>query len=145
MWAHTLYVAVEVSRSWWTVALHCAAAGGKIGICRLQAAGTEELLARTERERQRAERELACCDRVLLTYEAGYKRFWLARDIARREAGIEVFINDPASLQTDRVDVRKMVRALKAWDHGDADVMSWVGCESSMAKFHSCCGFEELS
>ncbi len=71
----------------------------------------------------------------MLTYEAGYEGFWLARDIERRDAEIDIFINDPASLRvnrrakkkkTDRIDARRMVRALKAWDQGDSEAMSWV-------------------
>ena len=72
---------------------------------------------------------------MMLTYEAGYERFWLARDIERRDAEIDIFMNDPASLRvnrrakkkkTDRIDARRMVRALKAWDQGDSEAMSWV-------------------
>ena len=71
----------------------------------------------------------------LLTYEAGYEGFWLARDIEHRDAEIDIFMNDPASLRvnrrakkkkTDRIDARRMVRALKAWDQGDSEAMSWV-------------------
>ncbi len=87
------------------------------------------------RGRERVVRSLGRDVRVLLTYEAGYEGFWLVRDIERRDAGIEVFLDDPANLQTnrragkvktDRVDARKMVRSLKAWDQGDRDAMSWV-------------------
>ena len=72
-------------------------------------------------------RELGARPRVMLTYEAGYEGFWLARDIERRDAEIDIFMNDPASLRvnrrakkkkTDRIDARRMVRALKAWDQG---------------------------
>ena len=71
----------------------------------------------------------------MLTYEAGYEGFWLARDIERRDAGIDIFMNDPASLRvdrrarsskTDRIDAKRMVRALKAWDQGGSEAMSWV-------------------
>ena len=79
--------------------------------------------------------ELSSRPRVMPTYEAGYEGLWLARDIERRDAQIEFFMSDPANLlvnrqarktKTDRIDVRGMVRALKAWDQGDSEAMSWV-------------------
>ena len=96
---------------------------------------TVALLQLIERARARVSRAEGVEPRVVLTYEAGYEGFWLARDLARRDPEIAVYINDPASLQvnrrskkakTDRIDVRKMVRALKAWDLGDSEAMSWV-------------------
>ena len=71
--------------------------------------------------------------RVLLTYEAGYEGFWLARRLEGED--LEVVICDPASLEvvrrkkkakTDRIDARKMVRALRAWDGGDRDALAPV-------------------
>ena len=73
--------------------------------------------------------------RVLLTYEAGYEGFWLARWLGEHAPEIDVVVCDPASLEvvrrkrrakTDRIDARKMVRALRAWDGGDRDAMSPV-------------------
>ena len=70
---------------------------------------------------------------MLLTYEAGYEGFWLARWLGEHAPEIDVVICDPASLEvvrrkrrakTDRIDARKMVRALRAWDGGDRDAMS---------------------
>lgn len=131
----TIYVAVEVSRSSWVVALHCPDAGGKVSLHTMKPASTGELVRLIRRSRERVVRSSGRDARVLLTYEAGYEGFWLVRDIERRDAGIEVFLNDPASLQTtrrarkvktDRVDARKMARSLKAWDQGDRDAMSWV-------------------
>ena len=130
--ANTIYVAVEISRLSWVVAVHCPDSGGKVSVHGgLKPADTAGLVKLIDRARRNADGNR----RVLLTYEAGYEGFWLARDIARRDETIEVFMNDPASLRTDRrakkaktdrVDARKMMRALKAWDQGDADAMSWV-------------------
>ena len=129
--ACTIYVAVEISRSSWVVALHCPDAGGKVSLHSLAPADTSGLVHLIDKFRRNTHGD----PRVLLTYEAGYEGYWLARDLERRDASIGVFINDPASLQTDRrarkaktdrIDARKMVRALKAWHQGDADAMAWV-------------------
>ena len=131
----TIYVAVEVSRSSWVVALHCPETGGTVAVHTVKPSDTAALVQLMERARARVSRAEGVEPRVVLTYEAGYEGFWLARDLARRDPGIAVYINDPASLQvnrrskkakTDRIDVRKMVRALKAWDLGDSEAMSWV-------------------
>ena len=132
----TIYVAVEISLKSWIVGVHCPdAAGGSIGIHTLAAADTAGLLDVVGSVRERVARELGARPRVMLTYEAGYEGFWLARDIERRDAEIDIFMNDPASLRvsrrakkkkTDRIDARRMVRALKAWDQGDSEAMSWV-------------------
>ena len=131
----TLYAGVELSRSSWMTALHCPTDGGKISYYTGPAGDVDNLLEVIARRRGRVARDLGSCDRVLLTSEAGYEGFWLARAIERRDVGISVFLNDPASLQvdrrsknvkTDRVGGKKMVRALKAWDLGDNDAMSWV-------------------
>lgn len=69
----------------------------------------------------------------MLTYEAGYEGFWLARRLADED--VAVIVCDPAILEvvrwwknpkTDRLDARKMVRALKTWDGGDRDALSPV-------------------
>lgn len=74
-----------------------------------------------------------CVTRVVLTYEAGYEGFWLARRLADED--VAVIVCDPAILEvvrwrkkpkTDRLDARKMVRVLKAWDGGDRDALSPV-------------------
>ena len=132
----TVYVAVEISLKSWIVGLHCPeASGGSVSIHTLAAADTAGLLDIVSSVRERVTRELGARPRVMLTYEAGYEGFWLARDIERRDAEIDIFMNDPASLRvnrrakkkkTDRIDARRMVRALKAWDQGDSEAMSWV-------------------
>ena len=116
--------------------MHCPdASGGGVSIHTLAAADTAGLLDLVGSVRERVTGESGARPRVMLTYEAGYEGFWLARDIERRDAGIDIFMNDPASLRvnrrakkkkTDRIDARRMVRALKAWDQGDSEAMSWV-------------------
>ena len=129
---HTMYVAVEVSRKSWTVALH-ARNTGRIGIHTLPAADTAALAGLVDRARDALEREHGARPRVLCGYEAGYEGFWLARRLA--PLGIEPLVLDPASLpasrkarraKTDRLDAAGMVRALTAFDRGEPSAMSPV-------------------
>ena len=126
----TLYVALEVSGTSWVVGIGDPELD-KIGMHKLAPADTGGLLERIGK---------ACAgeggpSRVLLIYEAGYEGFWLARWLGEHAPEIDVVICDPASLEvvrrkrrakTDRIDARKMVRALRAWDGGDRDAMSPV-------------------
>ena len=129
---HTIYVAVEVSRKSWTVALH-ARNTGRIGIRTLPAADTAALIGLVDRARNALEREHGARPRVLCGYEAGYEGFWLARRLA--QLGVEPLVLDPASLpisrkakraKTDRLDAAGMVRALMAFDRGEPSAMSPV-------------------
>ncbi len=70
---------------------------------------------------------------MLLTCEAGFEGFWLARWRGKHAPEIDVVICDPASLEvvrrkrrakTDRIDARKMVGALRVCDGGDRDAMA---------------------
>ena len=99
----TIYVAVEISLKSWIVGVHCPdASGGSISIHTLAAADTAGLLDVVGSVRERVARELGARPRVMLTYEAGYEGFWLARGIERRDAEIDIFMNDPASLRVNR-------------------------------------------
>ena len=71
--------------------------------------------------------------RVLCCHEAGFEGFWLARCL--KANGVETIVLDPASLlvnrkarqrKTDRIDAKKMIRALLAHDRGDTQVLSRV-------------------
>ena len=67
-------------------------------------------------------------------YEAGFEGFWLARCLETN--GYEMTVLDPSSLlvnrkarqrkTTDRIDAKKMIRALLAHDRGDSQVLSRV-------------------
>ena len=96
----------------------------------LEPADVKGLSDLIERHRAGANHEV----RVLCCYEAGYEGFWLARWLDQAMS-IETVVLDPASLlvnrkakqrKTDRIDARKMVRALLAHDRGDAAVLSRV-------------------
>ena len=129
----TLYVAIEISQKSWVIAVK-SPASEKIGLHSLGPAETEGLRDLIEKQRAKAERTLGREVRVLCCYEAGYEGFWLERWLDR-EMSIETVVLDPASLlvnrkakqrKTDRIDAKKMVRALLAHDRGNAAVLSRV-------------------
>ncbi len=131
--ATTLYVAIEISRKSWVIGIK-SPLGEKIGLHTLRAADVADFKNMIEQRRFRAEQALGRAVNVRVCYEAGYEGFWLARWL-EQEMAIEAIVLDPASLlvnrkakqrKTDRIDAKKMVRALLAYDRGDAAVLSRV-------------------
>ena len=130
---NTIYASIEVSRKSWVVGLK-SPLSDRIGLHTLDPADADGLKELIERHRDKAQRTLGRELRVLCCYEAGYEGFWLARWLGK-EMDVEVIVLDPASLlvnrkakqrKTDRIDAKKMVRALLAHDRGDASVLSRV-------------------
>jgi transposase len=120
----TIAVAFELSDARWViglqrgasgrVSLHAVAANDVAGVCRL----IERERAAVERQGQRV--------RVVTCYEAGRDGFWLHRALVER--GYTNHVIDPASIavprqqrraKTDRIDVRGLIAALRAWLGGD--------------------------
>ncbi len=129
----TVYVAVEVSRKSWVVGIKNPVAE-RIGLYSIGSADVEGLRDLIRAQLVKAEQGLDRKVRVLCCYEAGYEGFWLARWLDR-VMSVETVVLDPASLlvnrkakqrKTDRIDAKKMVRALLAHDRGDAAVLSRV-------------------
>ena len=129
----TLYVAVEISRKSWVIGIK-SPANERIGLHPLAAADVHGLQDLIERQQEKAQQALDQEVKILCCYEAGYEGFWLARWLDGVMA-LETVVLDPASLlvnrkakqrKTDRIDARKMVRALLAHDRGDAAVLSRV-------------------
>ena len=127
----TVYVAVELSDKSWVVGIGLPADPGKVGMHVLRPGDADGLVAKIDQACARA----GGSPRVLLTYEAGYEGFWLARRLGMQAPQIDVVVCDPASLEvvrkakrakTDRIDARRMVRALRAWDSGEAEALSVV-------------------
>ena len=126
---HTLHVAIEISRKSWVIGIK-SPASERIGLHSLGAADVVCLKDLIEHQQTKAERALGREMRVLCCYEAGYEGFWLERTMS-----VETVVLDPANLlvnrkakqrKTDRIDARKMVRALPAHDRGEAAVPSRV-------------------
>ena len=127
----TVYVAVEISDKSWVVGIGLPADPGKVGMHTLTPADKDGLVAKIDQACARA----GGSPRVLLTYEAGYEGFWLARWFGENAPQVDVLVCDPASLEvvrkakrakTDRIDAKRMVRALRAWDRGEAEALSVV-------------------
>src|SRR3712207_2884202 len=95
----TLFVALELSRSTWLVAMH-SPIGDKISQHRLAGGDAEGLLALITRKRAQAAEKLGRPVRVACCFEAGYDGFWLQRWLCAR--GVENRVLDAASLLVDR-------------------------------------------
>ena len=114
----TLFVALELSRSSWLVALHSPVAD-KVSQHRIEGGDAEGLLALIARKLAQAEARLGGAVRVVSCFEAGYDGFWLHRWLRAR--GIENRVLDAASMlvdrrakraKTDRLDAAGLLRTL---------------------------------
>lgn len=128
----TIFVALELSRARWVVAVHTPLAD-KISRHTLAGGDADALLALIERTRTRVARALGRPVVVLSCYEAGYDGFWLHRLVEAH--GVRNHVLDPASLQvnrrarrakTDRIDADGLLRALMAHARGEPRVVSVV-------------------
>ena len=90
-----LFVALELSRSTWLVALHSPSID-KVSQHRLEGGDTEGLLALIARKRMQAEERLGRPVRVACCFEAGHDGFWLHRWL--RAQGVENRVLDAASI-----------------------------------------------
>ncbi len=126
----TIYAALEVSNRSWILGQGDPGDASRTGLHKLSPQDVDGLLEKIGRARCSV---ASGSVRVVLTYEAGYEGFWLSRRL--EDEDLEVVICDPASLEvvrkkkkakTDRIDARKMVRALRAWDGGDRDALAPV-------------------
>lgn len=93
----------------------------------------EDLVALIERLKARSLAAGHKIERVILTHEAGWDGFWLARFLEQR--GIEVHVMQPSSVpvdrrarraKTDAIDVEMLLRTLLAWLRGEPRVCSMV-------------------
>jgi transposase len=124
----TLFVALDLSKATWLVALHSPAAD-KVSLHRLAGGEAQDLLALIERKRDQAQAALACPVQVMSCYEAGYDGFWLHRLLCA--SGIDNRVLDAASIlvdrrsrraKTDRLDAAALLRTLMALERGEPRV-----------------------
>ncbi len=124
----TLFVALELSRSTWLVALHSPVAD-KVSQHRIEGGDTDGLLALIRRKQGQAEEKLGQAVRVACCFEAGYDGFWLHRWLYAHD--VENRVLDAASLlvdrrarraKTDRLDAAGLLRTLMALERGEAQV-----------------------
>jgi transposase len=127
-----LFVALELSRASWLVALQ-APGSEKISRHKLAAGASAELLELVARHRATVEHRTGRTVRVMSCYEAGRDGFWLHRLLTA--AGIENLVIDPASVavnrrarrvKTDRIDAEALLRAMMAHARGERRVCSVV-------------------
>jgi transposase len=128
----TVFLAIELSKAGWVVALHSPAAA-RVSLHRLPAGDAKALLAFAEKARAAAAEATGGAVAVASCYEAGYDGFWLHRVLVA--AGIASLVVDPASLQvdrrarrakTDRIDAQALLRALMAHHRREPRVWSPV-------------------
>ena len=121
-----LFVALELSKSTWLVALHSPAAD-KVSQHRLEGGDAEGLLTLIGRRRAHAEAVLGRPVRVVSCYEAGYDGFWLHRLLCHRDIANRVL--DAASIlvdrrcrraKTDRLDAAALLRTLMALERSES-------------------------
>src|SRR3954463_13316541 len=89
----TLFVALELSRATWLVALHSPIAN-KVSQHRLDGGDVDGLLGRIPGKREPGAARLGRSVRVACCFEAGYDGFWLHRWLCTR--GIENRVFDAA-------------------------------------------------
>lgn len=124
----TLFVALELSKSTWLVALQSPAAD-KVSQHRLDGGDVAAVLALIARKREHAEAALGRPVRVASCYEAGHDGFWLHRLLSAQ--GIDNHVLDAASIlvdrrfrraKTDRLDAAGLLRTLMALERGESRV-----------------------
>jgi transposase len=127
---HVLYLALELSRSTWLVALRRPGAE-KTVFHRLDGGDTTGLLAFIAEQRRRAEARLGAAVEVIFCFEAGRDGFWLHRLLLAN--GVASHIVEPTSIlvsrrarraKTDRLDAEGLLRVLMAYHRGDRQVCS---------------------
>jgi hypothetical protein len=127
-----LHGALELSKNGWLLALQFSDRA-QPSLYPIRGGDTEGLMTKLMAARDRWAKVSGKAPSIVLCYEAGYDAFWLARFLKAR--GIECLVVDAASVQvnrrarrakTDRLDVRMLLRALIAWDHGERHVWSVV-------------------
>jgi len=126
------FVAIELSKKSWQLGISLPHQD-RMRVEIVSAGDGSGLLSRLETLREQAERAVEQPVEVVTCYEAGYDGFWLHRLMTGY--GITSYVFDPASLlvnrrarraKTDRLDLKQLLRSLKAYDRGERDMVSVV-------------------
>jgi transposase len=124
----TVYVAIELSRAKWLVALSCAALSDASRIHQLAGGDVAGLVGLIDGQRQALAARGVRGVRVISCFEAGYDGFWLHRQLLDHD--VESHVIDGASLlvdrrakhlKTDRIDVKRLLRAIIGYASGDSE------------------------
>lgn len=125
----TLVIAVEISQAAWVIAAHIPGLGHVKTRRRIEPNG-EALLHVVKQLKRRA---CIAPEHVVVTYEAGYSGFWLARLLQRH--AIAVYVIQPVSVpvdrrqrraKTDAIDADLLLRTCLAFLRGEPRVCSMV-------------------
>jgi transposase len=130
--AAAIYVALELSRSGWLVAI-LLPGEKRPSRYKLEPGERDRLLELIERAKRSIVQRSGRTAPVFCCYEAGYEGFWLHRVL--EAAGVCSLVVDPSSLQVNRrarraksdgIDVETILRALIAWQGGEKSRASMV-------------------
>ena len=123
---NAVFVAIELSKSTWLVAVHTPI-DGRIGQHKIAGSNVSALLSIIDRARNRQARTTVSAVSVHCCFEAGYDGFWLARRLSAEQ--IQPHVIDATSLKvdrrakrakTDRIDVGGLLRVIMALHQGDS-------------------------
>jgi transposase len=127
-----LFVALELSRSDWLVAVNVPG-GDKVSRYKIAAADIGALRTLLARLRAQSERRCDGPVKTVCIHEAGLDGFWVDRLL--RANGVDSHVVDAASIavdrrsrraKTDRIDVEKLLRTLMGWARGERRICSMV-------------------
>lgn len=122
-----LYVAIELSRAKWLVALY-ADGDAKPRVHEIAGGDACGLLRLIEERRKSIQRKSGAEVQAISCFEAGYDGFWLHRFLSAH--GVRSHVLDGASLlidcrakhvKTDGIDVRRLLRAIISYTAGDLE------------------------
>ena len=125
-----IYVALELSKSTWVVAIRLPDSG-TTSLYRVPGGDLAGLMTLFDRARSLSEQRAHPGTDICFCYEVGYDGFWLHRALIER--GINNSVLDSASIKvsrrrkhvkTDRTDARGMLGVLMAIYRGEDDVCS---------------------
>ncbi len=123
----TILVAMELSLKSWLVAISDPL-GSRVSKYSVRPGDSAKVLELIEKRISKVHRVLQEPVQVVSCYEAGYEGFWLHRVLDA--AGVKNVVIDPASLlvnrrarqrKTDRIDLHRLLRALRAHLRGDKE------------------------
>ena len=129
---NSIFVALELSRSSWLVAINVPGTE-KVSKFRVGAADGDALLRLLARVKAQVEQRCRRSVRVVSIQEAGLDGFWVHRMLEAN--GIESHVVDAASIaverrsrrvKTDRIDVEKLLRTLMGWARGERRICAMV-------------------
>ena len=128
----SLFVALELSRSVWLIAVNMPGSD-KISKFKIAAADTAALRTLLARLKAQSERRCGSPVKTICIHEAGLDGFWVDRLLQAN--GVDSHVVDAASIavdrrsrraKTDRIDVEKLLRTLMGWARGERRICSMV-------------------